>query len=74
MLLNYNIIVIFAEIAQLVEQRIENPRVSSSNLDLGTLKLSTAKELGLVIVVQRGRTLTLLLYDLGYQNFNEPKK
>jgi hypothetical protein len=58
----------------LVEQRIENPRVSSSNLDLGTLKLSTAKELGLVIVVQRGRTLTLLLYDLGYQNFNEPKK
>lgn len=74
MLLNYNIIVIFAEIAQLVEQRIENPRVSSSNLDLGTLKLSTAKELGLVIVVQRGRTLTLLLYDLGYQNLNEPKK
>jgi hypothetical protein len=30
--------------------------------------------LGLVIVVQRGRTLTLLLYDLGYQNLNEPKK
>ncbi len=32
---NYNIT--YAEVAQLVEQRTENPRVPSSNLGLGTI-------------------------------------
>ena len=40
---NYNIIC--AEVAQLVEQRTENPRVPSSNLGLGTINNAAMDDL-----------------------------
>jgi hypothetical protein len=54
-LLRYNYY--FAEIAQLVEQWTENPRVTSSNLVLGIRKNDKALKLIIMIVI-------ILIFDL----------